>query len=88
MTTTPSPHQLAMAEVDGPWSMTKALRSNSKTFVTSLSQNTNQTEERENLSAVTNFIRHFPTGETLIGWYNDADSGQRGCYRAQKSEDV
>jgi cathepsin C len=24
--------------------------------------------------------------ETLIGWYNNINTGERGCYRARKSE--
>jgi cathepsin C len=26
--------------------------------------------------------------KTLVGWYNDQNTGERGCYRAEKSEKI
>jgi len=42
------------------------------------------------------FSKYEPTGrnadsfcdKTLIGWYNNLRSGERGCYRAEKSTEV
>jgi cathepsin C len=43
------------------------------------------------------FSKYQPTGgkhatsmcdKTLIGWYNNIHSGERGCYRAEKSTQV